>query len=374
MKKIGITGQSGFIGTHLFNWLSLFKQKYELVPFEDSYFDEQDALNNFVSRCDVIVHLSAVNRHPNENELYRINNLLVDKLIKALKTNKRKVHLLFASSTQEERENAYGRSKKEGREKLAAWASENNSGFTGLVIPNVFGPFGKPYYNSVIATFCYQLCNGQQPNIEIDTELKLIYVNELVEQLEKIIEKNENTIKESFAVSHTSSIRVSGLLEKLNSYKSLYFENGIIPDLPNRFEINLFNTFRSYIDIEKYFPFKYKINKDDRGIFVELIKQNSGGQVSYSTTKPGITRGNHFHTRKIERFSVIKGKALITMRKYGTDQIIKFELNGDQPTFVDMPVWYTHNLTNIGEEELITVFYSNEIFNPEDPDTYYEKV
>lgn len=374
MIKIGITGQSGFIGTHLFSTLSLKPNKYELLPFQDSFFDDEKALLKFVSHCDVIVHLAAVNRHHNQEEIYDTNLLLVDKLITALNKNKSRAHIIFASSTQEERDNTYGRSKKEGRRRLADWAGKNKSGFTGLLIPNVFGPFGKPFFNSVISTFSYQLCAGETPKIEIDAELNLIYVGELIAKIEKIINENDDWIKEKIIVPHTHTSKVSDIFEKLNTYKSYYFDRGIIPDLPNAFEVNLFNTFRSYIDLEKHYPFKYKINKDERGIFVELIKQKSVGQISYSTTKPGITRGNHFHTRKIERFAVIKGKALIKLRKYGTDQIINFELNGNEPSFVDMPVWYTHNITNIGEEELITIFYSNEIYDPADADTYFEKV
>ena len=138
--------------------------------------------------------------------------------------------------------------------------------------------------------------------------------------------------------------------------------------------MNLFNTFRSYIKHETFFPFYLTKNTDERGSFVETIKLQIGGQVSFSTTKPGITRGNHFHTRKIERFAVIKGKALIEIRKIGTDEIFSFELNGDKPSFVDMPIWYTHNITNIGNEELYTIFWINEFFNAEDADTFFEKV
>ena len=374
MIKVGITGQAGFIGTHLFNKLSLEKSKYELIPFQDSFFDDEETLIDFVSRCDVIVHLAAVNRHHNQDEIYDTNLLLIEKLITALKKNKSKSHIIFASSTQEERDNTYGRSKKVGRERLSAWAEENKSGFTGLIIPNVFGPFGKPFFNSVISTFSYQLCAGETPKIEIDAELKLIYVGELVSEIEKIIMKNDNEVKDRYIVPHTFVIKVSDILGMLNSYKSIYLEKGYIPDLSNTFEVNLFNTFRSYIDLEKHYPFKYKINKDDRGLFVELIKQKTGGQISYSTTKPGITRGNHFHTRKIERFAVVQGKALIKLRKYGKNQIIDFELNGDEPSFVDMPVWFTHNITNVGEYELVTLFWTNEFYNPDDADTYYEEV
>ena len=136
----------------------------------------------------------------------------------------------------------------------------------------------------------------------------------------------------------------------------------------------MFNTFRSYIDLNNHYPFHYKINKDDRGIFVETMKLNSGGQVSYSITNPGITRGNHFHIRKIERFAVIEGEAIIKMRKINTEAVFEFKLNGNKPSFVDMPLWYTHNITNIGENNLITLFWINEFYNSNDPDTFFETV
>ena len=160
----------------------------------------------------------------------------------------------------------------------------------------------------------------------------------------------------------------------MEKYTEQYFIAGIIPELSTLFEINLFNTFRGYIDCEKYFPVKYNQHTDQRGTFVELIRLNIGGQVSFSTTAPGITRGNHFHTRKIERFSVIKGSALIQLRKIGTNEVLNFELDGDDSAYVDMPVWFTHNIKNIGEDELYTVFWINEFFDVNDPDTYMETV
>jgi UDP-2-acetamido-2,6-beta-L-arabino-hexul-4-ose reductase len=147
-----------------------------------------------------------------------------------------------------------------------------------------------------------------------------------------------------------------------------------MPALNTPFKKNLFNTFLCYIDHESFFPFHLKLNTDGRGSFVETVKLNSGGQVSFSTTVPGITRGNHFHTRKAERFAVIKGKARIEIRKIGTDKVFSFNLDGNQPSFVDMPVWFTHNITNIGDEDLYTIFWINEHYNPEDGDTYFEKV
>ena len=144
--------------------------------------------------------------------------------------------------------------------------------------------------------------------------------------------------------------------------------------IKNKFEINLFNTFRSYFDLSNHFPIKYKNKIDDRGNFVEIIRLGTGGQVSFSTTKKGITRGNHFHTRKIERFSVIKGDALIKLRKIGTNDTFKYFLSGDDPAYVDIPIWHTHNIKNIGEEELYTMFWINEFYDENDSDTYFENV
>lgn len=375
--KVGITGQSGFIGTHLFNYFGL-KEGIERIPFEDTYFEDKSALESFVKNCDVIVHLAAMNRNSDPQVIYNTNIDLVQNLILACENTNSSPHILFSSSTQEERDNYYGKSKYDGRKLFENWAKRNDARFTGLIIPNVFGPFGNPYYNSFIATFCHQLTHGEQPKIDVDGEVELIYIGELVKVFfEKIKDKGTKTKDieiEEYNVPFTTEVKVSKVLSLLEKYKSNYFEKGIIPNLDNEFEKNLFNTFLCYIDHKTFFPFNVSKHSDERGSFVELIKLNSGGQVSFSTTKPGITRGNHFHTRKAERFAVIKGKAKIELRKIGTEKILSFELDGEDPSFVDMPIWYTHNITNIGNEELYTIFWINEYYNEYDTDTYFEKV
>jgi UDP-2-acetamido-2,6-beta-L-arabino-hexul-4-ose reductase len=370
---IGITGQAGFVGTHLYNNLALHPEDYKRIPFEDAYFQDEKKLKDFVSKCDVIVHLAAMNRHNNPEVIYNTNIGLAKQLISACESTNSTPHILFSSSTQEERDNLYGKSKKEGRKLFEQWAERNNAQFTGLIIPNVFGPFGHPYYNSVVATFCHQLTHNETPKIEVDGEIKLIYVGELVQTIIQHITNHQSPIT-NHQVSHTSEIKVSELLKLFKTYKNNYFEKGEIPDLNTAFKKNLWNTFLCYIDHPSFFPYQLKLNTDDRGSFVETVKLNSGGQVSFSTTVPGITRGNHYHTRKAERFAVIKGKARIELRKIGTEEILRFELDGNSPSFVDMPIWYTHNITNIGEEELYTIFWINEHYNPEDGDTYFEKV
>jgi UDP-2-acetamido-2,6-beta-L-arabino-hexul-4-ose reductase len=372
MIHVGITGQSGFMGTHLFNFLSIEKEHFSLVPFEDSFFDDPSVLVEWVSKCDAIVHLAALNRHNDPDEIYRVNVKLVQNLVIALETAGSKAHVIFASSTQEKFDNPYGRSKKEGREILQLWAEKSGGKYAGFVIPNVFGPFGQPYHNSVIAKFCHQLSYGEEPVLHDDKMLNLIYVGELIRVFGAAIK--DGLSAPEFLVPHTSENLVSRILDLLIGYKSRYMELGEIPSLSSPFEVNLFNTFRCYMDIANHFPVMLKKHTDDRGSFVETMRLGVGGQVSFSTTKPNITRGNHYHTRKIERFAVIRGKALISLRRIGTDKVLEYHLDGSNPSYVDMPVWYTHNITNVGDDELYTLFWINEFFDPEDPDTFYQTV
>lgn len=372
MLKIGITGQAGFVGKHLYNTLALFQEEFERVDFQKEFFDDEHKLNEFVSTCDVIVHLAAMNRHNDPQVIYDANVGLATKLVLALETTNSKAHVIFSSSTQEERDNLYGKSKKEARALLSTWAKKAQGKFTGLIIPNVYGPFGHPNYNSVIATFSHKIARNETPTIDVDGDLKLIYVGELVDEILKEIRSGES--KDEVLVPFTSESKVSQLLALLQKYKTEYQDSGIIPVLNSKFEVNLFNTFRCYMDIANHFPVKFTQHTDPRGSFVEVIRLGVGGQVSFSTTVPGITRGNHYHTRKIERFAVIKGKALIQLRKIGTDEVLNFYLDGEEPAYVDMPVWYTHNIKNIGDEVLYTNFWINEFYDPTDPDTYFENV
>ncbi|MCG8728121.1 polysaccharide biosynthesis C-terminal domain-containing protein, partial [Tenacibaculum finnmarkense] len=266
----------------------------------------------------------------------------------------------------------YGKSKKEGRELLCKWAEKAGGKFTGMIIPNVFGAFGKPNYNSFIATFCHKLVTNEMPEINVDGEVNLIYVAELVAQIINQIELGKTN--ENYVIPFTSTHKVSEVLSKLENFKNLYFEKGEIPELKSQFDLNLFNTYRSFIDYKTHFPIKFTEHTDPRGAFVEVIRLGIGGQCSFSTTVPGITRGNHFHTRKVERFSVVKGKALIQLRKIDSDEVLDFYLDGNEPAYVDMPIWYTHNIKNIGDEELLTIFWINEPYNPEDADTYFVEV
>jgi UDP-2-acetamido-2,6-beta-L-arabino-hexul-4-ose reductase len=371
MIKVGVTGSNGFIGWHLCRALKLDIDRFEIIEFNRSWFENTNELDNFVSNCDVIVHLAGLNRHSVESYIFDTNIGLANKLVDAFNRTNYKGQVLFSSSIQEERNNIFGNSKKEARAIFSKWAKDNGAKFKGLIIPNVYGAFGVPFYNSVVATFSHQLVNNESPKIETDATLNLIYINDLVKFIIELFNKESEDV---VSIQYTDSYKVSEILQLLSHFKTTYFDKGQIPCFQNQFEINLFNTFRSYFNLKEHFPVKYKNNIDERGNFVEIIRLETGGQVSFSTTKQNITRGNHFHTRKIERFSVIKGKALIQLRKIGSNEVLDYYLSGDEPAYVDMPIWYTHNIKNIGEEELYTMFWINEFYDANDPDTFFEKV
>jgi len=367
--KIGITGQQGFIGKHLFNFLQL-QDGVEMLPFERSYFEANEKLELFVSQCDVLIHLAAMNRHEDPQYIYDVNVKLVKCVIDACERTNSTPHILMSSSSQEERDNLYGKSKRYGRELFQAWAEKNSALFTGLIIPNVFGPFGKPNYNSVVATFCHKLVYNELPEIHVDGQMKLIYVNKLIRHFyDLILEKKKGAI----SIPHQYEMKVRTLLEKLNIIKQQYMEKGEFPSMMESIDKDLFNTFRCYIPHD-FYPRPFTKHTDPRGSFVEIVRANTTGQFSFSTTVPGITRGNHFHTRKAERFAVIKGKAEIALRKIDSDEVIRYELDGEKPSYVDMPIWHTHNITNIGDEELVTLFWINEPYNEDDADTYFINV
>jgi len=272
MLKVGITGQSGFIGTHLFNYLNLKKEEIITISFKDRYFENEDKLSEFVSSCDAIVHLAAMNRHGDPQVIYDTNIKLVKNLIHVIEKTGNRPHILFSSSTQEERDNLYGKSKHDGRLLFEKWAERNQARFTGLIIPNVFGPFGNPFYNSVIATFCHQLTHNLQPKIEIDANIQLIYVNELVDLFyKKISEPVTESATVRYTVQYTSENKVSEILLMLENFKKVYFDGHCFPELDSIFQINLFNTFRSYIDHSLHYPVLLTKNADQRGTFVETI-------------------------------------------------------------------------------------------------------
>jgi UDP-2-acetamido-2,6-beta-L-arabino-hexul-4-ose reductase len=370
MKRIGITGLVGFVGTHLKDRLSREKE-FEVLPYDDNYYENPAAFVDFTKKADCIVHLAGVNRHEPQ-VVYQKNIELMEKLLEYVDTAGNKPYILFSSSTQIERDNEYGRGKKMAMELLEQWAQKNNASAVSMVVPNVFGDGGRPFYNSVVATFCHQVTHSEQPKIDKDGRMTMIYINDLVEEIVRLIQSPAAGYRVEY-IKARAEVQVSEILALLNKYKEAYFGSGMVPAIKSDFERDLYNTFITYMDTADW-ERHLKLNTDNRGSFVEVFKLENGGQVSFSTTKPGITRGNHYHIRKNEKFCVVSGQASIKLRRIGTDKVIEYKVSGDNPSWVEMPIYYTHNITNIGNTELVTLFWINEHFNPNDPDTFFQEV
>ena len=368
--KILISGYNGFLGRHLIRKLKCLKEEYHIDFLTKADF-ESNNLQKKISLNDIIFHFAGVNRDVSDDKVYEKNNSLNALLLSALVEVKFKGRLLFTSSIQENSDSLYGKAKKNARLKFEEYSNSLGYKFYGIIAPNIFGPFCKPDYNSFIATFSSMIINKNNPSIDNDKEVSLMYVGDFIEEIIKVI-NNENEINLNKNLIY--NYNVSDVLTKLNTFNDIYCKNDQIPNIDSHFDLCLFNTFRSYINYSSFFPRYHKENNDFRGSFSELTRAFSQGQTSFSVTKKGVVRGNHFHTRKIERFSVIKGKAKIKLREILSNEKLEFILDGVKPCYIDIPVWYTHNIENIGDEDLITVFWINEHYNDETSDTYIENV
>jgi len=370
--RVGVTGYSGFIGLHLIERLGR-DPEIIITRVEDDCFKVPDRLKNAIRDCDCIIHLAGMNRGQ-EKDVYSTNVFLAQALISALEKLNIRPHLIFASSTHTINcpDSAFGRSKKAAGDLLKAWGSRSKADVNVLVIPNVFGDGGKPFYNSVVATFCYQLSHGEKPKIIQDQEVEFIFINDLIESIYQKIREFPKGIGD-IKVQGAERIKVSAVLALLESYRDSFFTSRTIPSLTDPFHLNLYNTFISYLDYGSLTRFP-EIHRDHRGELYEIIKLGQGGQIFYSMTKPGIIRGNHYHTRKIERFCVIGGMASIRLRRVGTKELKEFKVVSDQPSFIEVPIFHAHHIENTGKEDLRTLFWCNELYDPQDADTFFEEV
>lgn len=370
-RSIGITGPNGFIAKHLARRLQN-ETDTRVVLCPRSAFDDAEQLAAFVAGCDTVVHLAGVNRGTDQ-EVSEINQALSQKLVTAAESCTHNLHLVYASSTQREFENVYGQSKKACEQLFQDWSADNDSRVaTSLIIPNVYGAGCKPYYNSVVATFCHQLAQKETPQIHQDKVVNFVWVNDLVDEIVRVVlqPSSESGLHN---VPLTATTSITKLLEKLQGFRKSHFEDKLVPDLTNHFDSSLYSTFESYLDLNDH-THRPQVHADDRGKLFEVLRIANAGQVFFSTTHPGVIRGNHFHTRKVEWFCVLQGEAAIRLRHIENSEVREFRVSGDSPQFISIPVLYTHQIENVGTEELLTMFWCNEVYNQEDADTYFEKV
>ncbi len=366
---IGITGSQGFVGGLLHAYLEHVCGR-EVLTYDVPDFADEAALETFVKTCGTVVHLAAVNRDSDEQRLHDTNVRLVERLVAACERADARPTILFSSSTHITRDSLYAQSKRAGAALLAAFAKTSGARVVNLVIPNVFGPFSQPKYNSVVATFCDKLVKGETPEVHQDAELDMIYVNELISDMHDIIDGERSG---EVWVSPRHKLGVVELATRLTEMHDAFDQTGTVPDLGDATTRALFTTYYTYW-YAQHGHRAFVQHTDQRGSFIEVARTLGRGQFSYSTTVPGVTRGNHFHTRKAERFAVIQGEARIDIRRVGSAQVRSFALSGTQPGYVDMPIWHTHNITNTGSSELVCLFWISEPYDPTDADTYFVNV
>jgi UDP-2-acetamido-2,6-beta-L-arabino-hexul-4-ose reductase len=367
--KILITGSDGFIAKNLIEHL---KRDETLQLYLFSKKDSLSILESYVKEVDFIFHLAGVNRPTNINDFYEGNSNLTRTIVETLKENKKNTSILLSSSIQSELDNDYGKSKLEAEKILIDYSNSTQSKVFIYKLPNVFGKWSKPNYNSVISTWCYNIANGLDIQVNDEkVELNLLYVDDVVKSFIEQLKVQE--IKDYY-------VKIKNIYKKsLREIRDLLFsfkENRvslIIPNVASGFERALYATYLSYLSID---DFSYVLNghKDDRGTFYEILKTLDSGQFSLSTTAPGITRGNHYHHTKNEKFLVVHGEALIEFRHIVTNEIVSYKVSDKKMEIVEMIPGYTHNIKNTGNEEMILILWANETFDQNNPDTYFLEV
>ena len=368
--KILVTGSKGFIGKNLITELK--NRGYKNI-FEFHRDTDKSLLEKYTKECEFVFHLAGVNRPKNEKEFMEGNFGFTSELLEFLKKYNNKSPILFTSSIQAERDNPYGRSKKAGEELVFNYSEETGVKVFVYRLPNVFGKWCRPNYNSAIATFCHNIARDlpitvNDPNVIMN----LVYIDDVVEEFIKALEGKENRVGKFCEIPIVHKITLGEIVDLIYSFKRSR-EKLSIPNMSDEFTKKLYSTYLSYLPEDK-FSYELKMNVDVRGSFTEFIRTLDRGQISVNISKPGITKGNHWHHTKNEKFLVVKGKGVIRFRKIDSDEIIEYYVSGDKLEVVDIPPGYTHNIENLGDTDMVTIMWANEPFDPENPDTYYLEV
>lgn len=364
MTRFAVTGARGFLGWHLRGAAQESNIAVDMIPVGEG-FDSAQAVPA-VDGASRVVHIAGVNRAA-DDEVTAGNIEFAEQLASALRASDEPPPVVvYANSTQATNGSVYGEAKARGAEILARAASDIGAEFIDVRLPNLFGEHGRPFYNAVTATFSHLVATGQRPEVENDKELTLLHAQNAVDLLTGAAPLGSLS---SLQCTET----VSGLLARLEGYAEFY-NRGEIPNLADTFDRDLFNTYRSYT-FPAQSPIGLTRHADARGSFFEIVRSHGGpGQSSFSTTEPGVTRGDHYHRRKVERFTVLQGRARISLRRLYSEDVVSFEVSGDAPGAVDMPTLWAHNITNIGDDVLYTSFWTNDIFDSASPDTIAEAV
>lgn len=366
--KVAVTGAAGFLGWH--TRCALFARGDTAVAIDRQHWADPDALVAALDGVDAVLHLAGANRAEPE-ELREGNAGLASTLTDALDAAGVRPAFVYANSIQAGNGGPFGDGKLRAAEHLRVWGERTGAAVADVRLPNLFGEHGRPHYNSVVATFCHELASGGTPEIHQDREIPLLHAQDAVARMLDCADHETSGVVTFDAEARPMS--VTALLELLAGFRDRY-ATGDIPPLVDPLHLALFNTYRSFT-FPEHAPIHPPLHADERGELFECVRAWGGqAQVFCSTTRPGFTRGEHFHLRKVERFLVISGTAQIALRKLFTEDVVTFDVGGDRSAIVDMPTMWAHSITNIGTDDLITMFWAHEILDQEHPDTFREPV
>ena len=368
--KIVVTGANGFIGKNLMQRLALIEGA-SIHPYDiDS---EPQSLEAMLEGCDIVFHLAGINRPKDQGEYMEGNFGFTKTLLDTLDRVGCKAKIVVSSSIQASLSNPYGISKKAGEDAVREYASDKGISAVIYRFPNVFGKWCRPNYNSAVATFCHNIARALPITIsDPENRLHLVYIDDVVEELISCMEGREHVEDGYGYVPCVYDVKLGDIPKLLYSFSESR-RNLSLPNFSDGFEKKLYSTYLSYLP-EDDFSYPLVMHVDNRGSFTEFLKTADRGQVSVNISHPGIVKGNHWHNTKNEKFLVVKGRGIIRLRKVGDDKITEYHVSGDKLEVVDIPCGYTHNIENVGDDDMVTVMWVNEIFDPERGDTYHEEV
>ena len=366
--KVLITGSNGFIAKNLIEHL---KRDEDIELYLYSKKDSLSILEAYIKEVDFIFHLAGVNRPNDIQEFYEGNSSLTKHIVDTLMSADKNTPILLSSSTQSELDNDYGKSKKEAENLLLNYSEQSNAPIYIYKLPNVFGKWSKPNYNSVISTWCHNIANDLEIQVNNrEVELNLVYIDDVVHSF---VEKLKTRSDEEYIHVDIIYKKTLGDIEKLLYQFKENRKTLVIPNVASGFERALYATYLSYLSTDN-FSYELKGHQDSRGTFYEILKTLDSGQFSLSTTAPGIKRGSHYHHTKNEKFLVVKGEALIEFRHIVTDEKVSYKVSDKKMKVVEMIPGYTHNIKNIGDEEMVLFLWANENYDDNNPDTYFLEV
>ena len=368
--KILITGANGFIGKNLVAELKN-QNHMELMEYDKD--TDPTLLDIYCKEANFVYHLAGVNRSEDKKEFIEGNFEFSATILDTLKKYNNACPILITSSIQADFDNEYGKSKKAEENLLIHYAKEVGAKVLIYRLPNVFGKWSRPNYNSAVATFCHNIAHNLPITVNNpSTIMKLVYIDDVVEAFIHALIRDENSSGNFYEVPILYTITLGEIVNTIDCFQGSRAQR-TIPNMSDAFTKKLYSTYLSYLPKDN-FNYELKMNIDVRGSFTEFIKTSDRGQISVNISKPGIIKGNHWHNTKIEKFLVVSGRGVIRLRNITSAEVIEYYVNGDKMEVVDIPVGFTHNIENLGDTDLVTIMWVNESYNPDKSDTYYLEV